>query len=211
MSTRNPMNERYQSEERHGVTKKSAASAKPKAKAAASVYIKPKEKSPAEKKAARRAQRAHEQELSRKYYNPDTPLYKKLRRIWWALLIVAIVLIVVSFALRSYMPAPLSYTIIGVSYACIIGAFALEFTKLRKERNRYAAEMEAHKSKERRAAEKKAKAETRAEKAEAKEKFEAAQAAEAEKPKGLARFFGKKKADSAVAATDAASTGKSGK
>ena len=56
MSTRNPMNERYQSEERRGVTKKSAASAKPKTKAAASVYIKPTEKTPQEKKAARRAE-----------------------------------------------------------------------------------------------------------------------------------------------------------
>ena len=35
MSQRNPMNERYTSEDRTGVTRKSAASAKPKAKAAA--------------------------------------------------------------------------------------------------------------------------------------------------------------------------------
>ena len=39
MSQRNPMNERYTAEDRTGKTRKSAASAKPKAKAAASVRI----------------------------------------------------------------------------------------------------------------------------------------------------------------------------
>ncbi|MEI3230899.1 MAG: hypothetical protein V8S24_06375 [Gordonibacter pamelaeae] len=29
-------------------------------------------------------------ELDRKYYNPPTPQYKRLRKIWWALLIGAI-------------------------------------------------------------------------------------------------------------------------
>ena len=46
MSQRNPMNERYTSEERTGVTRKSAASAKPKSKAAASVTVKSAKKTP---------------------------------------------------------------------------------------------------------------------------------------------------------------------
>ena len=46
MSQRNPMNERYTSEDRTGVTRKSAASAKPKAKAAASVTVKSAKKTP---------------------------------------------------------------------------------------------------------------------------------------------------------------------
>lgn len=61
MSQRNPMNERYTSEERTGTTRKSAASAKPKAKAAASVTVKSAKKTPeqrkAEEKAARKARR----------------------------------------------------------------------------------------------------------------------------------------------------------
>lgn len=204
------MNERYQSEERRGVTKKSAASAKPKAKAAASVYIKPKEKTPQEKKAARRAERAREQQRDAKYYNPKTPRYKRLRLIWWILLGAAIVATVATFMLQRTIPAPATYAIIGVSYACIIGAFVLEFTAIRKERRRYAEMMAAHKTKAQRAEEKRQKAEERAQRAEAKEKLEAAQAADAAKPKGLRRFFGKKEPqpvnDDAVASD--ASSGK---
>lgn len=217
MSTRNPMNERYQSEERRGVTKKSAASAKPKTKAAASVYIKPTEKTPQEKKAARRAERQKEQERQRKYYNPDTPRYKRLRRIWWVLLGAAIVMVVLSFAFQSNMPGYTPFIVIALSYACIIGAFVLEFTVIRKERKRYADLMEGHKTKEQRAREKKAKAEERAQKLEAQAKFEAAQAEKAAKPKGLRRFFPKKDAaseqgDAAEAAASAtAAQEKSGK
>ncbi len=39
MSQRNPMNERYTTEGRRGTTRKSAASAKPKAQAAATVTV----------------------------------------------------------------------------------------------------------------------------------------------------------------------------
>ena len=191
MSTRNPMNERYQSEEHRGVTKKSAASAKPKAKAAASVYIKPKEKTPQEKKAARKAERAKARARTDKYYNPNTPRYKFLRRIWWVLLGAALVLTVGSFAFQSSLPQNATWIFIILSYVCIIGAFVLEFTAIRKERTRFAEEMEG-KSKAARAEQKKAKAEQRAQRAEAKEKFEAAQAAELEKPKGIKRFFAKK-------------------
>lgn len=94
MSQRNPMNERYTSEERTGTTRKSAASAKPKAKAAASVTVKSAKKTPeqrkAEEKAARKAAAAKQREVERKYYKPDTPRYKRLRLIWWILLIAAI-------------------------------------------------------------------------------------------------------------------------
>ena len=193
MSTRNPLNERYQTDERHGVTRKSASSAKPKTKAGATVYVKPTEKTPQEKKAARKAERARQDARQRKYYSPPTKRYKFLRRIWWALLAVAIVLTVVSWPLMGSLPAPLVYTLIGISYACIIGALVLEFTLVRKERNRYANMVENDKSKAARAAQKKAKAEERAQRAEAAEKFAAAKEAEASKPKGiLGRLFGKK-------------------
>ena len=52
MSTRNPMNDRYQTDGPKGQTKKSASSLKPKSKAASSVYVKSTQKTPQEKKAA---------------------------------------------------------------------------------------------------------------------------------------------------------------
>ena len=100
MSQRNPMNERYQNDEHQGKTRKSAASAKPKSAAASSVYIKPKTKTKADKKAARRAERQKQAELERKYANPPTEEYKRLRKIWWVLLIGAIACLALSFFLR---------------------------------------------------------------------------------------------------------------
>ena len=106
MSQRNPMNDRYQSEVK-GQTKKSAASAKPKSKAAASVYIKPSGHTPQEKKAIKKQQRAKQAELDRMFYNPPTERYKKLRRIWWFCLIAAIVLTVLGMVLPSRRPSGL--------------------------------------------------------------------------------------------------------
>ena len=108
MSQRNPMNERYTSEERTGTTRKSAASAKPKAKAAASVTVKSAKKTPeqrkAEEKAARKAAAAKQREVERKYYKPDTPRYKRLRLIWWILLIAAIGCTTLSFVGQQSLP-----------------------------------------------------------------------------------------------------------
>ena len=83
MTQRNPMNERYQGEAPKGQTKKSASSMKPKTKAASSVYVRPAEKTPQEKKAIRREQRQKQRELDSKYYNPPTQEYKNLRLLWW--------------------------------------------------------------------------------------------------------------------------------
>ena len=67
MSTRNPMNDRYQTDGPKGQTKKSASSLKPKSKAASSVYVKSTQKTPQEKKAAQKAARQKQAELDRKY------------------------------------------------------------------------------------------------------------------------------------------------
>ena len=67
MSQRNPMNERYQSEEHTGVSRKSAASAKPKAKAAASVIVQSSEKSPQQKKAERKEEKRRLASSARSY------------------------------------------------------------------------------------------------------------------------------------------------
>lgn len=142
MSQRNPMNDRYQSDIK-GQTKKSAASMKPKSKAAASVYVKPSGHTPQEKKAIKKQQRAKQAELDRMFYNPPTERYKKLRRIWWFCLIAAIVLTVLGMVLPNLFPG-----VIWVSWGCIIPAYAfiiaavwLDFSKIRKVRREYQMEM----------------------------------------------------------------------
>ncbi len=157
MSTRNPLNDRYMNDERHGVSRKSAASAKPKTKAAATVYIKPTEKTPQEKRAAQRAARQKEAERQRQYSVPDTPRYKKFRRIWWILMGIAVVFMVLSWVLQEYAPGAVSYVFIGLAYVTLLAAFVLEFTKVSKERKLYAADMEK-KLKEARIKEKKERA-----------------------------------------------------
>ena len=58
MSQRNPMNDRYQTDEHRGQTRKSAATMKPKTKAASSVRIQPTVKTKQQKKADKKAARA---------------------------------------------------------------------------------------------------------------------------------------------------------
>ena len=187
MTQRNPMNERYQSEDRKGATRKSAASAKPVSKAASSVRIESTKKTPQQKKAERKQQRAKDAERDRQFYNPPTAEYKRLRKIWWVCLILAIILTVVSFAGNNLgMPAPIMYVTLALAYVFIIAALYIDMGKCRKARQKYADEVLNHPTKEMRAAEKKAKAQQRAA-----EK----QPAEPEpKKKGLFGF-GKKKKD----------------
>ncbi len=145
MSQRNPMNERYTSEERTGVTRKSAASAKPKSKAVASVTVKSAKKTPEQRKAAEKAARkeaaAKQREVERKYYKPDTPRYKRLRAIWWVMLIAAIGCTTLSFVGQGALPQWLSVTTLIAAYVFIIGAFVLDFWKIKKERVAYQERM----------------------------------------------------------------------
>ena len=113
-------------------------------------------------KAEKRAARAKQAELDRKYYNPPTERYKRLRRLWWTLLIVAIVALLLSWILQRTMGNSLiTYILLGGSYVCIIVALYVELSRIRKVRREYQAQMEAHKSKAVRAAEKEAKAQQR--------------------------------------------------
>ena len=155
MSQRNPMNERYQSEEHTGVSRKSAASAKPKAKAAASVIVQSSEKTPQQKKAERKAEkrklRDEQRELDRKYYNPDTKRYKNLRRGWWACLIGAILCTVASFFGRGLFPDWFSLVTLFLAYGLIIMAFYIDFSKIRRERRNYQERMIALEEKQKKA------------------------------------------------------------
>lgn len=183
MSQRNPMNDRYQTDEHRGQTRKSAAAMKPKSKAAASVRVQPKEKTKQQKKAEKKVARQKQGELDRKYYNPPTPQYKRLRKIWWALLIGAIAATALSWIGRSWFPDAVSYVMLGAAYVCIIGALYVDFSKIRKVRRAYQEEMEGRKSKEQRALEKQQKAAQKA------QQIEGAEAsAEEEKPKKRSLF-----------------------
>lgn len=157
MSQRNPMNERYQSDKRQGTTRKSAASAKPKSKAAASVTYSAPKKDPKAKKAELKAQRKaaseRQREIDAKYSKPDTERYKKLRRIFWASMIAAVVCVAASWLLRTVQPEWLAMGALILGYVFIIFAFYIDLSKVRKERGAYqtrmlALEIEEQKQKE---------------------------------------------------------------
>ncbi len=143
MSTRNPMNDRYQTDGPKGQTKKSASSLKPKSKAASSVYVKSTQKTPQEKKAAQKAARQKQAELDRKYYNPPTAQYKKYKRIWWGMLGGAIVCTLVAMGAGSWWPdnPNMTWCFLIPAYALIIGALWFDFAKVRKVRREYQMEM----------------------------------------------------------------------
>lgn len=156
MSRRNPQNERYTVEQegrRAGSTAPKAGSAKPASKAAASVRIQTSKSSMSKKqkvvaqqtmtKEEKKAQRAKERELENLVYTATTTLtnkdaqYKKLRRIWWGLLISAVVFTALSWITLStgFGGQVLSIVVLVLAYAGIIGALIMDFTVIRKRRN----------------------------------------------------------------------------
>ena len=153
MSQRNPMNDRYQTDERRGQTRKSAASMKPKSKPASTVHMQSTTKTKQQKKAEQKAARKKRAEMDNKYYTPPTEEYKRLRRIWWILLIIAIIFAVIAFAGQMTLPEPIAYGTLGAAYVFALAALFFDFVKLRKVRKAYQEEMD-RKSKELRAAEK---------------------------------------------------------
>lgn len=145
MSTRNPMNERYTSEEHKGVSRKSAAKAKLSSSAHSTVVIENKELSPKEKKMKRKQQEAAENkkrnEIAAKYYAPNTPEYKKWKKAWWGGLIGAMVFVALSWLLRSVEPYWISIVVLGLAYVAIIFAFWVDIAKVKKLTNAYRDEM----------------------------------------------------------------------
>jgi len=127
MARRSPANERYgKNTAPAGKTRKSAAAAKPKRANAATGSSRP-------SKSTKKSVPAKRDPL---VYNPDTPEYKKWRRIWWACLGVA-----VAFTTASFFVMPprgnqqqLGIILLGVGYGAIAVALFLDFTKLRKLR-----------------------------------------------------------------------------
>lgn len=146
MAVRNPLNDRYTGDGPKGQTRKSAASAKPKRKAADTVYIKSagtskgkpleKEKKTREEK---RAEREKQRVESNAVYSVATVLmnnnqtYAKYKRIWWGLLGFAIVATILSWIAQFQLKESTVPAIIAVvvAYIGIIGALILDFAKIR--------------------------------------------------------------------------------
>jgi hypothetical protein len=124
VSRRSASNERYQKYTGpKGQTRKSAAQAKPTRKEGSSTPTKSKSKT---KVSADKAPGG-------KYYEPDTPEYKFWRRMWWVCLGGGLFLVAVSFYLQTYVKTMhvAGIATIGLSYAAIIGAFFIDYRKLR--------------------------------------------------------------------------------
>ena len=187
------MNDRYTTDDRKGQTRKSAATMKPKSKAASTVHVQSTTKTKQQKKAEQKAARQKQSQVDRKYYNPPTEQYKKLRRMWWILLVAAIAMTAFSWLSRSWFPnnEMVSFIALGLAYVLIIAALYVDFSKIRKE------------TKEMRAIEKKAKAEQQKKTS---GKGEEAEAPAVEAPKKRSLFgsgFRLSKAESAKAAKKA--------
>lgn len=124
MARRSATNERYQKfTGPAGKTRKSAAAAKPKRASSSS----------GSKKSSKPSASAKRGPL---IMNPPTAEYRRWRRIWWILLIVALVLTGGSWLVRVNIPSltTLSGAALGVGYASIFAALYIDWTKLRRLR-----------------------------------------------------------------------------
>jgi hypothetical protein len=128
MTRRSPMHQRYQSKKPKGSTGRSAASAKPKRDAG---------------KAAAKSSSSGSESKRWGPAMPQTPESKRLRRIWWGLVIGALAFALASVFVKRNTPY-LWWPIMAAYAICLGGAMYLEFFPLRKMRRE--AEEELRKS-----------------------------------------------------------------
>lgn len=182
MTTRNPFNERYTEDDHSGKTRKSAASAKPKSRAGSTVYVQSSKKTEKEKRAERKEMQRETRANERRYYNPDTPEYKKWRKIWWITIGCAIALAAAAFFVNAYSSEPLMvYIPLGISYVFIVAAIIIDVTRMKRERKRYAFAMQDKSSPEYKRAQEREAAEAAAKKAKEKAKAEKTKASKSAK------------------------------
>lgn len=196
MTQRNPQNDRYNNsdEKRTGKTRKSSASAKPKAQRAATVREPaPKTKKQKKEEARERERKAAQKSNALQARFEETDEYKRLRRAWWICLGGAIACTVGSFALQSWTDlSRLAMSLMIIAYVLIIIAFWIDLGKIRKARKLFNATLSNDKSKEARKEQKKMRAEMREQEKAAAEKKEEEAAEESAKPKkGFLGLFGK--------------------
>jgi len=131
MARRSATNERYQKYTGPaGKTRKSAAQAKP--KRATGSPGKPSKSNKSSKSSAAREPLI---------INPPTAEYRRWRKIWWILLIAALVLTGGSWLIRVYVPGmeALAGIALGLGYGSIFAALYIDWTKLRRLRQEWMA------------------------------------------------------------------------
>ena len=130
MARRSAQNPRYQKGKEIGTTRKSAASAKPKRSAGGTGSGK------------------SEPEKKSRFFQPlpipDTPEFKRWRKIWLGLLIAAVIFSLGAWAGQSGnvdigQAGTLS---LFAAYTCIFAAVYIDVTKIRRMRKDYAAQLE---------------------------------------------------------------------
>jgi len=131
VARRSASNPRYQKHhEPAGQTRKSAAAVKPKRSSSSA---------PVKKKNAGKSVKGSSAAKRRPMMvNPTTPEFKRIRTIWWGLLLGGLVLTTVSWAMREYLQTPWAITasnvVLGLAYASIFYALFLDWTKMRPMR-----------------------------------------------------------------------------
>jgi hypothetical protein len=136
MSRRSPQNPRYRRDAEIGTTRRSAASAKPKRGAGKTSEASAASKGKGKGKAAGKggSSSAGSKPARMAQITPDTPEFKRWRRIWLGLLIVAIGLSLAAWFLRA---TPQGNAALIGAYACIFSAFFIELTKVRPMRREW--------------------------------------------------------------------------
>lgn len=184
MSTRNPMNDRYKSDETKpvGKTRKSAASAKPVSKAASSVRMETKgsDNSKSGLFGKRKSSAGNRDRLV-----PDTPEYKKWHKIWIGVIVAAIALTLIGLFARNLLHASnVAMGLVIVGDVLLVASILIDILKLSKMRTAYAKQVRMSKSKANKAKVREANAQAKenANSSRAKE-IEAVQKAKADKPK----------------------------
>lgn len=131
MARRSASNPRYQKHhEPAGQTRKSAAAAKPSRSSSSA---------PAKKNGSGKSGKGSSAAKRRPMMvNPTTPEFKRIRSIWWGLLLGGLVLTTISWAMREYLQTSWAITasnvVLGLAYASIFYALYLDWTKMRPMR-----------------------------------------------------------------------------
>ena len=190
MTQRNPMNERYQTDDRQGKTRKSASQAKPTTKAASTT----RDPAPKTKKQKRQEERERirkeEQKAHRIGMSSDSLLsvqYRNYRRMYWVALVGAGVTAILSFILAGFGESygEISTTLLITAYILIFVALYIDLAKVRKLRKGNAEGIPRGNSKEARRKQKEHAAKQREMQKEAEAKYAEAKAKGEVKEPGL--------------------------
>lgn len=128
MARRSAQNPRYRKDAQIGKTRKSAASAKPKREIGERPV----------KATGSSAGKTGKGRPPGGFRDPDTPEFKRWRKIWFVLLVSAMVFSLGAWVLRDLQTV--NGLTLGLAYACLFGAFYIDLTKIRRMRKTYDAE-----------------------------------------------------------------------